>query len=220
MISNTTRAGSLQKKEVSIPVCMKYLNAITTPYARIVQDDETGAILALQGPLDVLKCLLGGDGKARVKAFDVFTELTFLGTSKEENKPNNPVFRKTVFDVTLRLTRCNADTEKRVFVDLDHFVADLSQPDNDGGHKYACFDYAIRNRITRLKDQTVILPNKEDGTPAYGAYVLKVIIHEQGTPKDQVTVQGIASLKIVLSEDDDKPAGDSMSMPVPVIDCN
>ncbi len=215
-------------------MCMKYLNAITTPYARIVLDDDVRTILALQAPLHTLYCSLDDKGRARVQAFDVLTELSFLGTSKEENKAINPVSKKAVFDVTLRLTRCDADPQKRVFVDLDHFVADLSQPDNDSGHKYACFDYAIRTRITRLKDQMVILPPGEDCKPAYGAYVLKVIVQEQGV-ESSLTVQGIASLKIIPRPSNSdftesingigqpelsagEPEGELM--PMPFLDCN
>lgn len=174
-------------------MCMKYINAIITPYASATINN--GTILSLNAPLRTVRGIIGNDGKAYIKGFDVVTDLTFLGTANEAHYEVNPVQAGATIDVIIRLTRCAAKIEDRRYIDLDTFSVDLSQVRKDGKMEHACFDYYNHTRITRVADR-IQLPDNEDGVPAFGSYVLKVIVHIKGDPAEP-TVQSITPLKIM-----------------------
>lgn len=172
----------------------KYINATTTPYHSVTIHKDSGAILSLNAPLIAINSVFDKAGRAYLPEFYVVTDMTFIGTSEEACLPENPLHNGKKIDVTIRLTRCSEDPNKTAYVDLDSFTIDLAQVRKDGQLKQACWEFYNYTRITKVGNGVIQLSEKEDGTPAYGPYVLKVIIQEgDDTP---LFVQGITSMEI------------------------
>lgn len=191
-------------------MCMKYINAITTPYASAIVVD--GAIVSLHAPLQVVRGVVLEDGQYYLSGFDVVTDLTFLGTAKEENYISNPVMNGDTIDIILRLTRCAVDIEERYYIDLDRFSVDLTKIRESGQMKHACFDYYNHTQVTKVPGKTIKLPVDKEGRALFGLYALKVIVEQRGG-EDKGTVQTISPLKIIptsLESQSDETVGDAL----------
>lgn len=136
------------------------------------------------------------NGRACLPGLHIVTDLTFLGTTEREHFAENPICTGEKVRITIRLTRCTDIFETQTFVDLDSFDIDLAQVRRDGKLKRSCWEFYCYTRLTNIPGKSVWIPCEEDGTPAYGAYALKVIISGESDDKDSTSVQGIASLKV------------------------
>lgn len=175
-------------------MCMKYLNAIIVPYKSAFSTSD-GAITALNAPLCAVNCQEVKDGKAILEDFVVMTDLNFLGTAHEDHKKDNPLEQGKKIGIIIRLTKCAQNVEDRKYIDLDKFVIDLAEVKAKGWTHKACFDYYNHARLTRIPDDIRWIPVGQDGQPAVGNYVLKVIVEDFKTGIQ--TVQSMCPLQIL-----------------------
>lgn len=176
-------------------MCMKYINAIVTPYASALSTPE-GAIVTLHAPLGAVRCRDIKDGKAALEDFAVVTDLNFLGTTDEAHKKENPLEQGKKIGFIIRLTKCSSEVEGRKYVDLDSFVIDLAEVKDKGWANKACFDYYNYTRLTKIPEDIRWIPVDNEGRPMTGSYVLKVIVEEIGEGGKQ-SVQAMCPLQII-----------------------
>lgn len=172
-----------------------YVNAIITPYAKVILDGKTGAILSLTGPLNTLRTIVGRDGNACLQRFDTITDMTFLGTVGGVWVKDNPICCGRTIDVIIRLTRCSDKPEERVYIDLDCFSVDLAQARRDGKLSQGSMEFYSICRLSHFPELSIRLPSSSDG-PTFGLYELKVIVQERDTATP-LTVQGISAVHII-----------------------
>lgn len=179
-------------------MCMKYLNAITTPYSSALSTDE-GVIISLHAPLSTIRCNKVLADRALLDDFVIITDLNFLGTDKEDSKAKNPVEQGQTFKIIIRLTKCDKDPDERKYVDLDIFHIDLAAMKKEGKTFHACFEYYNYTRLTRPDDSIRWIPLGSDKKPLVGNYVLKVIVEDA---KGNQSVQSMSPIQIVDTDAD------------------
>ncbi len=120
----------------------------------------------------------------RTKAFHLVTNINVLGTSDETKKKNNVLYMDDgKLDFIVRLTKCDPDTSKRSFYDLDEFQLNVKELRERNKVDGACFEFVNYSQITMVPPIDLQVP---------GMYVIKVLIKE-GKEKDY-SVQFIKKL--------------------------
>lgn len=176
-------------------MCMKYINAIVTPYASVLST-PSGGVVTLHAPLGSVRCRDIKDGKAILEDFAVVTDLNFLGTADETHKKENPLEQGKKIGFIIRLTKCSPDVNARKYVDLDSFVIDLAEVKDKGWASKACFDYYNYTHLTKMPEDIRWIPVDGEGRPMAGSYVLKVIVEDIDGDGKQ-SVQAMCPLQIV-----------------------
>lgn len=184
-------------------MCMKYINAIVTPY-KSVDLTPTKEILSLAAPLRTVKASVV-EGQAVLEDFSIVTDISFLGTTEDKHKDENPVVRGETINFAIRLTKCARDPEKRIYVDLDRFSVDLSAAKKENLADQACFDFYSYTRVTEMTEVLRHIPTI-DGKALIGKYVLKLVIV---TEKEEI-VQSITALDVI--DADKEPEGQTITM--------
>ena len=165
--------------------CMKYINVSTGCYESVSMTPDN-RIISFNGPLKSIGCQKDNSNVWITDKFSIVTSIGFLGTNSDANKANNPLCTNETIIVTLRLTKCNQDIEKRVANDIDSFEVDLKHARDTEQVEKACFDYYNYMRITNV-----------NGIPLEvgpGKYVLKVLLKRVNDTEP--TIQAISTLII------------------------
>ena len=162
---------------------MKYINVTARCYDSVLTLDSN-TIVSLSGPFDKIDGYYQ-NGKVCVPGFSILTEIAIMGTSKEENKPLNPVESGKVLHFTLRLTKCDPDPEKQVGLDLEKFDIDLKSLKENKCLPHACYDFYNELRVTRIRG--IVFPEFDTGK-----YVLKILVNDTGNPADDI-IQSMTS---------------------------
>ena len=162
-------------------MCMKYVNATISCYESIDLTNES-AVKSFNNPIDVIDC----DVNNIISNLSMVTQISIRDTLKEAEFNNNILHQNGAIDIIIRLTKCDADENKRLYVDLDSFTVDLAQERKNGNVKKACFDYFNLTRITKIDE--VHLPSER------GYYVLKVLVSKSG--QNNFSIQSMSSLRV------------------------
>ena len=171
-------------------MCMKFVNAVISCYESVSTTD-TKSIQSFNAPIDVITCSNLDVSTPIVTNLFMVTHISVRGTLKEADIPQNILCKDGSIDVILRLTKCDADESKRLYVDLDKFTINLAEERQKGNIKHACFDYYNHVHVSNITEFQ--LPA---GT---GNYVLKVLMCESGT--DAFSIQSMSGLKFKIKED-------------------
>ncbi len=171
-------------------MCMRYVNATARCYDSVLTRDNN-TIVSFSGPFNRIEGEYH-DGKMCVPNFSILTEIAIMGTSKDENKPFNPVESGKTLHFTLRLTKCDKDPEKQMGLDLDKFDIDLNSLKESGRLSLACYHFYNELRVTRVKG--IVFPEFDTGK-----YVLKVLVNETGNSNDDI-IQSMTDFMVIPPE--------------------
>lgn len=172
-------------------MCMKYVNAIVSPYGSISVTE--GHLASLNAPLASIPCQ-DKEGTLCIGGFYVVTGLTFLGTSNKEHEGQNPIAQGDTIDITIRLTMCDEEFQERPYIDLDSFSVNLEDAREKGLIQKGDIEFYEYTRITTV-NQNIALP--KNAKP--GRYVLKVIVKSNKLGIGP-SIQTLTSLDLVLAQ--------------------
>lgn len=172
-------------------MCMRYVNATARCYDSVLTRDNN-TIVSFSGPFDRIVGKYH-DGRMCVPNFSILTEIAIMGTSKDENKPINPVESGKTLHFTLRLTKCDKVPEKQMGLDLDKFDIDLNSLKESNRLSLACYHFYNELRVTRVKG--IVFPEFDTGK-----YVLKVLVNDTGNSDDDI-IQSMTTFTVIPPED-------------------
>ena len=157
-------------------MCMKHVNAIVGCYGNVVKN-ELNQVISYEDLFDEITAIQISDDKYAIRHFVIVTNFTILGTNKEERKSDNPICREDCIHVTIRLTKCAEDPQKRVGTDLTSFDIDIKRLKSEGKLSKACYPFLNLTQVTSINE--IKLPSN-----AFGSYVIKVLVRNTKSPDD------------------------------------
>lgn len=162
-------------------MCMKYVNANVACFDGVIYNGDS--LISYNTPFNVM-CAKEKSGKIYVASFKVVTQICFRGTNDEAHKANNVLEQNKTIDICIRLTKCDRDPSKQLYLDLDKFSINLDG--TNPKRETACFDFLNYTRVTNVPEIEL--------AAGYGKYVIKVLIKE--STDEAYFVQSLTSLKI------------------------
>ena len=169
---------------------MNYINATTRCYSSVLFDGQ-GKIVSLNNPQDSFLGEFLENGDVSVGNFYIQTEITVMGTNKED--ADNPINDNMNLHFTLRITACDSDPQKQTYNDIDEFDIDLGKLKEDHRLIIACYPFLSTFRITGVKK--ILLPPSKTGK-----YVLKVLVRTTNNPEDNC-IQSMSPFNIQVRGD-------------------
>lgn len=169
-------------------MCMKYVNATVRCFDSAFIKD--GKLISFTGPFDTIKAEKI-NGNVSIGGFVVLTEIAIMGT-KNKNVDTNPINKHAHLHFTVRLTKCDKDSEKQKCVDLDCFDVNIEELDAENKLSKACYSFYNKMNITKVKE--IILPFFDDGR-----YVIKVLVNETKDSNEDI-IQSMTPLYVSCAE--------------------
>lgn len=170
-------------------MCLKWINATAAVYKEVNFDADLNPYSFSKALTSITLTKSGTstlDGV--IPECYIVTQWNFIGTNgKGSEYEANPLYdgKPKVYDVIIRLTKCDTDPNNQQKIDLDQFEIDLKKVYL---HK-ACFPYAVLTYVT-----PVIGLNR---FPGAGHYVIKVLIRNKSKGEDEkYTIQAMYPLNI------------------------
>lgn len=175
---------------------MKYLNATLCCYKSVSMTNDK--LISLSYPFDSTRTIMR-NGTLSADDFYVFTHVNLMGTDDSNEKQDSIIECDGKVRVTIRLTKCDAEASKQLYVDLDSFDVDVNEAKITKRIHKACYKYLNCQRLTVIKSMEL---------PAgCGMYVLKVLVEDLNNPNQNAGIPIVQSMSYLYFEESNGDTG-------------